>query len=73
MIAAGWTLQLAGFALWLFGYLTVGHSRFFDWSAHTPWWIADFLPNAESEIGVALMLVSLVPMYLLRRASPQQN
>ena len=62
MKAAGWILQLTGLALWLFGYFTIGHPNFFSWNVFTPWWIADFLPNAESEIGVTLMLASAVPL-----------
>ena len=65
--AAGWILQLTGLALWLYGYFTIGHPNFFGWNVLTPSWIADFLPNAESEIGVALMLASIVPIYWPRR------
>lgn len=71
--AAAWTLQLVGLALWLFGYFMMGHPKFFDWSAIAPWWIADFLPNAESEIGVALMLASIVPMYWPRQAELERH
>jgi hypothetical protein len=28
-----------------------------------PWWIADFFPNIESEIGLALVYVGMVPIY----------
>lgn len=70
---AGWALQLIGLALWLFGYFTKGHPRLFDWSANTPWWIADFLPNVESEIGVALMLASIAPLYWPRQAEPERH
>ena len=34
-----------------------------DWQAHTPWWIADYLPNLESETGMLLCIASMVPMY----------
>lgn len=73
MRVAGWILQSAGLALYLFGYFTTGNARLFDWSAHTPWWIADFLPNAESEIGIAVMLVSLIPMYWPRRTAATEG
>ncbi|HUI15983.1 MAG TPA: hypothetical protein VL048_21185 [Xanthobacteraceae bacterium] len=60
---AGWAISLAGTALWIYGYLVAGHASFFDWSTKTPWWIADCLRNLESEIGMALMMVGMVPIY----------
>jgi hypothetical protein len=59
----GWTIYAAGFAIWLFGYLSVGHAAVFDWSVATPWWISSFVPNLEAELGVALMFVSMIPIY----------
>jgi hypothetical protein len=35
----GWAIYAAGFAIWLFGYLSVGHPPLFDWDAATPWWV----------------------------------
>ena len=52
-----------GFGLWLYGYFEAGHPTLIDWRTYTPWWIADFLPNMESEIGMALIFASTVPMY----------
>ena len=48
---AGWVVMLAGTALWIYGYFVTGHPSIFDWHAHTPWWIADYLTNIESEVG----------------------
>ena len=59
----GWIIVLAGMALWLYGYFATGNPSVIDWHAKTPWWIADFLPNIESEIGIALVFVGLGPMY----------
>ena len=59
----GWIASLAGMALWLYGYLVTGHPSLIDWRADTPWWIADFLPNIESEIGMALVCVGSVLVY----------
>ena len=59
----GWIASLAGMALWLYGYLVTGHPSLIDWRADTPWWIADFLPNIESEIGLALVCVGSVLVY----------
>ena len=58
-----WIVSLAGMALWLYGYLVTGHPSLIDWRADTPWWIADFLPNIESEIGMALVCVGSVLVY----------
>jgi hypothetical protein len=59
----GWVIYAAGFAIWLFGYLSAGHAPVFDWNAATPWWIASFVPNLEAELGMALMFVSVIPIY----------
>ena len=63
----GWAIYAAGFAIWLFGYLSVGHAPAFDWVVATPWWISTFVPNREAELGLALMFASMVPIYWVRR------
>jgi hypothetical protein len=60
----GYMALLLGMAVWLYGYFVPGNPPLIDWHAHTPWWIADFLPNIEAEIGMVLMLASAVPTYL---------
>ena len=62
----GWAIYAVGSAVWLFGYLSAGHAPLFDWKSTTPWWISSFVPNLEAEIGLALMFVSMIPIY--RRA-----
>src|SRR5215472_7189264 len=59
----GWAIYTAGFAIWLFGYLSAGHAPLFDWKAATPWWISSFVPNLEAELGLALMFASVIPIY----------
>jgi hypothetical protein len=59
----GWVIYVAGFAIWLFGYLSAGHAPIFDWKAATPWWISSFVPNFEAELGMALMFASMIPIY----------
>jgi len=59
----GGIVSLGGLPLWLYGYFSTGYSPLIDWRAHTPWWIADFLPNINSEIGMALMFVGSVLTY----------
>ena len=63
----GWAISLVGMALWLYGYFVTGHPSLIDWRANTPWWIADFLPNLESEIGMVLAFGGMVPIYWPRR------
>jgi hypothetical protein len=63
LVIVGWVVSLAGMALWLYGYFATGNPSLIDWQANAPWWIADFLPNIESEIGMALMLAGMVPIY----------
>ena len=59
----GWIISVGGLGLWLYGYYSTGNPPLIDWQAHTPWWIADFLPNINSEIGMALMLVGTALTY----------
>jgi hypothetical protein len=59
----GWAIYAAGFAIWLFGYLSAGHAPLVDWKAATPWWISSFVPNLEAELGLALMFASMIPIY----------
>jgi len=62
-VIVGWVIMLGGTALWLYGYYATGHASLIDWHAHAPWWIADFLPNIESEIGMALACAGMIPIY----------
>lgn len=59
----GWIITLVGTAVWIYGCYVTGHPSLIDWQTHTPWWIADFLPNVESEVGLVLVCVGMVPMY----------
>ena len=68
-VIIGWIVSLAGFALWLYGYFATGNPSLIDWKAHAPWWIADYLPNIESEIGMVLMCIGTVLIYWPQRES----
>ena len=59
-----WIVTLTGTALWLYGYFATGNPPLIDWHANTPGWIADFLPNIESEIGMALACAGTIPLCL---------
>ena len=63
-LVIAWIVMLAGTILWLYGYFWSGHPALVDWHTYTPpRWIADFIPNMESEMGLALMLAAMIPMY----------
>jgi protein-S-isoprenylcysteine O-methyltransferase Ste14 len=62
-VIIGWVVELVGTALWLYGYLATGNPSLIDWHASTPWWIADYLPNIESEIGMVLVFTGMLPIY----------
>jgi hypothetical protein len=59
----GWTIYAAGFVIWLLGYLSAGRAPVFDWAAATPWWISNFVPNREAELGLAVMFATMIPIY----------
>jgi hypothetical protein len=59
----GWVLSLVGILAWLYGYFSSGHTALLDWPAFAPWWIADYLPNIETEIGMVLMCVGTGASY----------
>jgi hypothetical protein len=63
VVIVGWLIEFAGTTLWLYGYFVTGNPPLFDWHTYTPWWIADYLPNIESEIGMALVFAGMVPLY----------
>jgi hypothetical protein len=65
-LIVGYIVWLVGFAIWLYGYFLPGHPVLIDWHGRTPWWIADFLPNIEAEIGMLLMFLSMIPTYWLQ-------
>lgn len=60
---AGWAIQLIGTAVWVYGYFVTGHPALVDWRRLTPWWLAEWLPNLEAEIGMALVFVGMVLYY----------
>jgi hypothetical protein len=60
---AGYLISALGTGVWLYGYFVPGNPSLIDWHAHAPEWIAKFLPNCESEIGMGLMFAAMIPMY----------
>lgn len=62
-VIIGWIIFLFGSAVWLYGYFATGHPSIVDWHARTPWWIADFLPNLEAEVGMSLCFAGMIPIY----------
>jgi hypothetical protein len=60
---AGWALSIAGFALWGYGYLTLGHSPIMNWPALVPGWLAETMPNLEAEAGMTLLILGSLPVH----------
>ena len=67
-VIVGWIISLAGTALWVYGYFVTGHPSVIAWHSFAPAWIADFLPNVESEIGMVLAFAGMIPIYWPRRS-----
>jgi hypothetical protein len=65
----GWALMILGVVLWTYGYLMPTGATWVDWKANTPWWISDYIPSKESELGLALMCIGMVPLYWPTRAA----
>ena len=71
MIVTLWAAMIVGMALWGYGLFVTGTAPLIDWKSNAPWWIADYLPNMESEIGVVLAcLGSLAPYWPRQRQGP---
>ena len=47
-----WAAMIVGMALWGYGLFVTGTAPLIDWKSNAPWWIADYLPNMESELGL---------------------
>jgi hypothetical protein len=62
-VIIGWMVELMGTALWVYGYFVTGNPSLINWHAYTPWWIANYFMNIESEIGIALVFAGMVPLY----------
>lgn len=60
---AGWALITIGAALWTYGYLMPANAPFVDWKSTAPWWVADYLPSKEAELGLLLMCIGMTPLY----------
>lgn len=58
-----WVVTLLGCALWTYGYFVGGSPSIIDWPAIAPHWIADYLPNWQAEVGLALTLLGSIPLY----------
>ena len=67
---AGWGGYIVGTALWIYGYLSSGSARLFDWSIVSPAWVASLMPNMEAEIR---MLVMCHTMLLITWIAYQQH
>ena len=69
----GWALTLVGCALWAYGYFGGGSPPLLNWSTFAPHWVADYLPNWQSEIGLLLTLAGSVPVYYVQIKTSRQD
>ena len=58
-VICGVILLLAGIAVWLYGYLSIGSPALMDWYWIAPLWIAKFLRNMQCEVGMALSIAGM--------------
>jgi hypothetical protein len=63
IIIIGWVIELVGTALWIYGYFATGYPPLINWREFAPYWIAEFLPNIQSEVGMVLVFVGMIPIY----------
>ena len=70
-----WAAMIVGMALWSYGVFVTGtHPPLIDWKSNAPWWIADYLPNMESELGLVLIcLGSLAPYWPRQRQGKKMD
>jgi hypothetical protein len=67
MIVTSWAAMIVGTALWGYGLFVTGTAPIIDWKSNAPWWIADYLPNMESELGLVLVCLGSLAPYWPRR------
>src|SRR6185436_7443183 len=46
-----------------YGYFVTGHPSLIEWRTYSPWWLADFLPSLQTEIGMALAWAGTILCY----------
>ena len=69
----GWILTVIGCAFWAYGYFVRTSPALIDWPAFAPKWIADYLPNWPSEVGLMLTLAGSVAIYYAEIQSYRQT
>jgi hypothetical protein len=60
IVLLGWILSFIGSALWFYGYLEPGTPPMVNWTAIAPW-LAHWLPNFQSELGMVVTLGAVIP------------
>ena len=64
LTSLGWAVTLLGCALWTYGYFVGGSLPYIPWATLAPSWIADYLPNWQTEVGLLLATVGSIPLYI---------
>ena len=60
--------MIVGTALWGYALFVTGTAPIIDWKLNAPWWIADYLPNMQSELGLVLVCLGSLAPYLAAQA-----
>ena len=68
-----WILTVIGCAFWAYGYFVRTSQALIDWPAFAPTWIADYLPNWPSEVGLMLTVAGSVAIYYAEIQSYRQT
>ncbi len=62
-VISGWVVTALGMILWVYGYFATGTPSLIAWGDYLPGWAAEWLPNLEAEIGMALLIIGSIPAY----------
>lgn len=65
-LALGWAVAVAGTALWAYGLFASGAPPVLDWHSFSPSWMAGFVPTLIAELGLALSMAGMIPIYYAR-------
>jgi len=49
--------------LCVYGYFIDGNAVFINWPRYLPDWAAEYIPNREVEIGYAMSMIGMIPIY----------
>ena len=69
----GWAATFVGCALWTLSYFTSGSFSLINWPSFAPHWFAQYLPNWQAEVGLALTILGSIPVYYVQIQDYRQS